>query len=52
MQISGAAVIGAIVSYLPHQDQAPLALVFILTAISAWIVFEKIVRINEIKTIK
>jgi Bcr/CflA subfamily drug resistance transporter len=44
MQISGAAVIGTIISYLPHENQIPLALVFICTAILAWCVFEKVVR--------
>ena len=47
MQISGAAVIGAIVSYLPHQNQIPLSLVFISTAVSAWLIFEKIVQKRE-----
>jgi hypothetical protein len=41
IQISGAAVIGTIVSYLPHQNQVALALVFMSTSILAWIVFEK-----------
>lgn len=49
MQISGAAAIGTIVSYLPHHNQIPLALVFITSSILAWIVFEKIVRKNETK---
>ncbi len=49
MQISGAAAIGTIVSYLPHQNQIPLAWVFIVSSILAWIVFEKIVRKNETK---
>lgn len=47
MQISGAAVIGSIVSYLPHQNQVPLAIVFISMAILAWLVFESIVRKRE-----
>lgn len=44
MQISGAAVIGMMVSYLPHENQIPLALVFILASMTAWTVFEKIVN--------
>jgi Bcr/CflA subfamily drug resistance transporter len=47
MQISGGAVVGTVVSYLPHQNQVPLAWVFIITAILAWIVFEGIVRRKE-----
>jgi len=47
MQISGAAVIGAIVSYLPNQNQIPLSLVFISVSILAWLVFEIIVRRSE-----
>lgn len=47
IQISGAAVIGALVSYLPHQNQIPLSLVFISTSILAWLVFEKIVYKKE-----
>lgn len=47
MQISGAAVIGSLVSYLPHNNQTSLALIFIVSAILASIVFEKIVRKKE-----
>jgi DHA1 family bicyclomycin/chloramphenicol resistance-like MFS transporter/DHA1 family 2-module integral membrane pump EmrD-like MFS transporter len=47
MQISGAAVIGTIVSYLPHQNQVPLAFVFMGTAILAWLVYEKVVYKRE-----
>lgn len=47
MQISGAALIGTLVSYLPHDTQEPLALIFILTAILSFIIFEKIVRRKE-----
>jgi len=38
MQISGAAVIGAIVSYLPHRDQIPLGIIFIISAVLAFFV--------------
>ncbi|MBX3709088.1 MAG: multidrug effflux MFS transporter [Gammaproteobacteria bacterium] len=48
MQISGAAVIGTLVSYLPHQNQIPLAFVFIGSSILSWIVFEKVVRKKEL----
>ncbi|HEV2614247.1 MAG TPA: multidrug effflux MFS transporter [Gammaproteobacteria bacterium] len=40
MQIGGAAVLGTVVSYLPHTNQVPLACIFILTAIIAASVFE------------
>jgi DHA1 family bicyclomycin/chloramphenicol resistance-like MFS transporter/DHA1 family 2-module integral membrane pump EmrD-like MFS transporter len=43
MQISGAAVIGLLVSYLPNNNQVPLSLVFIISSILAWIIFESIV---------
>lgn len=49
MQISGAAVIGTIVSYLPDTNQIPLALVFIVSTILAWLIFEKIVHRKEIE---
>lgn len=48
MQISGAAIIATIVSYLPHQNQVPLALVFIGSAILAWLVFEMMCIKKEI----
>lgn len=44
MQISGAAAIGTIVSYLPHHNQLPLALVFIGGAGLAWLIFEAIIN--------
>lgn len=47
MQISGAAITGVLVSYLPDQNQIPLALVFISTSILAWLIFEKIVHKEE-----
>ncbi|MBX3709432.1 MAG: multidrug effflux MFS transporter [Gammaproteobacteria bacterium] len=47
MQISGAAAIGTIAAYLPHQSQISLALVFISTSILAWLIFEIIVRKKE-----
>lgn len=47
MQISGASFIGVIVSYLPHETQNPLALVFIITAVLSWILFEKIIYKQE-----
>jgi len=47
MQISGGAAIGTVVSYLPHNNQLSLALVFITTSILAWLIFEKIVRRKE-----
>lgn len=43
MQVSGAAVIGMIVSYLPHSNQMPLSLTFIMSPILAWALIEKIV---------
>lgn len=48
MQISGGAAIGTVASYLPHQNQLPLACVFITTSILAWLVFEKIIRRKEV----
>lgn len=47
MQISGAAAIGTLVSYLPYHSQLPLGLVFIGSSISAWLIFESIVRKKE-----
>lgn len=42
MQISGAAVIGALVSYLPHQNQIPLGILFIASSVLAWILLSKL----------
>lgn len=47
MQISGASVMGMLVSYLPHQNPMPLALVFMCTALFASLIFETIVRKRE-----
>lgn len=44
MQISGGAVIGGLVSYLPDKDQIPLALIFMLSAVAAWAVFEFFIK--------
>lgn len=44
MQIGGGAVIGGIVSHLPDTDQIPLATVFILASVVAWLAYEFIVR--------
>lgn len=41
LQIGGAAVLGVIVAYLPHDNQLPLALLIMLTAVLAWWVFEQ-----------
>ena len=47
MQIGGAAVLGSVVSYLPDIDQTPLACVFILAPLTAWTLFENIVKVVE-----
>lgn len=47
MQISGAAVIGQMISYIPHQNQTSLALIFITTAVLAWLVIENVVEKQE-----
>jgi Bcr/CflA subfamily drug resistance transporter len=44
MQISGAATIGALVSYLPHQNQIPLGIIFIVCAALALIISIRIAR--------
>jgi Bcr/CflA subfamily drug resistance transporter len=43
-QMGGAGVMGMIASKLPDENQLPLALVFIIAAIVAWIVFEIVVK--------
>jgi hypothetical protein len=47
MQISGAAAIGTLVSYLPNKNQVPLSFVFIISSILARIIFEKMVHKKE-----
>lgn len=43
MQLSGGAVIGSLMAYLPHADQLPLALVIIGASLLAWIIYERVV---------
>ncbi len=40
MQISGAAVLGGLSAYLPHNNQIPLALVIIISSLLAWRIYE------------
>jgi len=42
MQLCGGAVISSLVSYLPSDNQRPLALIIIITSMMGWIVFEKV----------
>lgn len=43
-QTSGAALISAILSYLPHDSILPLGLVFIIATALAWLVFENVAK--------
>jgi Bcr/CflA subfamily drug resistance transporter len=42
MQISGAAIMGVIVSYLPHQNQIPLGIILIISAVLAFFILGKV----------
>ncbi len=44
LQIGGAAVIGSMMSFLPHQNAIPLALSFIIIAALTWIFYESVVN--------
>ncbi len=44
MQISGAAIIGAIVSLLPHQNPRPLGLIFVICSLFAFIMLRIVER--------
>ena len=43
MQIGGGAIVGWLSSFLPTTGQIPLAILFLLTAATSWIIFERIV---------
>lgn len=43
MQLSGGAVMGGVVSYLPTTNQIPLALIILIGSFSAWLIYEKVV---------
>lgn len=43
MKLSGGAVIGALVSYLPDNDQVPLAAIFMGCSVLSWLAFEFVV---------
>lgn len=49
LQIAGASVLGALVSYLPDNTQVPLACVYMGCTAAAWLVYKKIVRPAEIE---
>ena len=49
MQISGAAVVGGMLSHLPTTNQMPLAIVIIIAALLAWLIFELFVHSNSFK---
>lgn len=46
IQISGAAVIGTFMSHLPTNNQIPLGLVFLISPILAWLIFEKLINLK------
>ncbi|MDP1835310.1 MAG: multidrug effflux MFS transporter [Chlamydiales bacterium] len=48
LQIAGASVLGAVVSYLPDNNQVPLACVYIFCTAAAWIVYKTVVRPIEL----
>jgi DHA1 family bicyclomycin/chloramphenicol resistance-like MFS transporter/DHA1 family 2-module integral membrane pump EmrD-like MFS transporter len=52
MQIGGAAVIGTLISYLPHQNQTALALIFIGTSLSAWLIVDRFILAKKEDPIK
>lgn len=47
MQIGGAALMGALIAFLPDTDQIPLSLIFIIPPILALIILEKIIIPQE-----
>lgn len=47
MQMGGGAVISSLVSYLPDNDQIPLASIFMACSGLAWITFERIVVVRK-----
>lgn len=47
MQISGAAVIGTLISHLPTINQIPLATLFIVSPMLSWLVFEILIAPNR-----
>lgn len=47
MQLGGAAIIGSIVAYLPDTNQVPLALIFIIAPLLAWVLYEGLVAPRE-----
>jgi DHA1 family bicyclomycin/chloramphenicol resistance-like MFS transporter/DHA1 family 2-module integral membrane pump EmrD-like MFS transporter len=47
LQLGGAAVVGSIAAYLPDTNQVPLAIIFIMAPLLAWIVFEHVVVPRE-----
>ncbi len=47
VQLGGAAVIGSIISLMPDTNQIPLALIFMISPILAWLVFELGVKPKE-----
>lgn len=44
MQIGGAALIGSFAAFLPDTNQLPLATIYFLCPLAAWITFEKLVK--------
>lgn len=44
IQLGGAAVMGSIISFLPDSNQLPLAIIFILSPLLAWLVFEIVIQ--------
>lgn len=47
IQMGGAALIGSLVSYLPDENQLPLAFVFMGCATAAWFVFERFINMSS-----
>lgn len=50
LQMAGGAVMGSLLSFLPHESQIPLAIVILSSSALAWIVYEKVVQ-SETKRI-
>lgn len=47
MQISGGALIGTLIVYLPETDQIPLGFVMLISSILAWVIYEKVISTKK-----
>ncbi|WHA05508.1 multidrug effflux MFS transporter [Candidatus Bandiella numerosa] len=47
LQIAGAVIIGAIASYVPNNNQVPLAIIMMISPVLSWLIY-KILKLNEL----